>query len=109
LNPAAVTSKANSRPGSQVSTTMSVVHDFFWWALVPRKCAPAAGPVAPLAQVPPVFSGDHSPIRGMSLTRLQIRSGGAAISLDSDTVSPMVTPLLVLATSRSGAAAAAGA
>jgi hypothetical protein len=49
--------------------------------------------VAPFDHVPPRFSGDHSPIRGRSVTIPQTRSGGAETSLETDTRSGMVALL----------------
>jgi hypothetical protein len=48
--------------------------------LLPLNRAPSAGPLAPFTHFPPVFSGDHSPMRDNSLTSANTRSAGAAIS-----------------------------
>ncbi len=75
--PAALTSNANSLPGSAVVTTASVDHFFLPLALVPLNFAPTAGPVAPFTHLPPVFSGENSPIRGRSLINAYTCSGDA--------------------------------
>jgi hypothetical protein len=54
-------------------------------ALVPRNFAPTCGFVAPSSQRALVVSGDHSPIRVMSLIIDITSSGGAAMSCGTDT------------------------
>ena len=74
-----VTSKANDVGESQLTTLHDVFHDFLPLRFSPTKLAPRAGPVAPLAHLPPVFSGDHLPMFGRSLIKLNSTSGDAAI------------------------------
>jgi hypothetical protein len=76
--PAALTSKANSPPGTQRVMVERVDHRRRPLLLRPRKPAPTAGPLAPPDQVPPVASGLNAPIPGRSLTSAHTRSGGAA-------------------------------
>ena len=75
--------------GSKTVTSTDVDHDRRPLRFLPVKRAPTAGPVAPLLQCPPWFSGDHDPIDGRSVTIAHTFSAGAAISRVTDTVSAM--------------------
>src|SRR5262245_34015467 len=66
--PSAFDSNVNDWPGVASTTVQSVDHERLPRAFLPLKCAPTAGPVAPLTHAPPWFSGDHSPMRVTSET-----------------------------------------
>ena len=70
---------------SKAFTFTDVDHDLLPFWLRPLNTAPTAGPFAPLVHVPPWFSGDHSPIRGRSVTISNTLSGGAAMSRVTET------------------------
>ena len=76
----AVTLNAKRAPRSHSVISQSVLHDFLPRAFLPLNRAPTAGAVAPLTHSPPVASGDHSPMRVMSLIMSQTFSAGAAMS-----------------------------
>src|SRR4051794_29592669 len=85
-SPTELTSKTKDRPGEHSVTVAFVLQCLFPLALVPLNEAPTAGPDAPLTQVPPVASGDHSPMRGRSATSDQTTSAGASMSRDTEKV-----------------------
>lgn len=74
------TTKANTAPGCAAVTT-AVVFQTTLRRLRPVKRAPTAGPVTPSSHCPPSFSGLHSPIRPMSVTRSYTAVAGAMIRL----------------------------
>ena len=59
---------AKATPGSASTTSLTVDQRRHPRWLRPLKRAPTAGPVAPLSQRAPTFSGLHSPMRVTSLT-----------------------------------------
>ena len=63
--------------------TAVVAQCFVPWLLVPWNSAPTSGPVASCSHIPPVFSGDSSPMRGRSLTMSYSASGEAAMTRDT--------------------------
>jgi hypothetical protein len=83
--PNAVTRNENRRPGSASTTFATVFHDLPPCRFEPRNAAPGAGPVAPLIQAPPSFSGDHSAMRGRSDTISHTASAEAATTRLTDT------------------------
>ena len=77
--------KANSRPAS-ATVTVGVLNQAgprlpLFLAL---KRAPVTGPTAPLVQVHSIHSGLHSLMRVMSETSAYTSSGGAAISIETE-------------------------
>ena len=78
-------SNANLFGASNSVIVTGAFHDFPSQLFLPLNFAPSAGPVAPLIQSPPSFSGDHRPIEGRSVTRSHTCSGVAAISFETVT------------------------
>ena len=85
LFPKTISPKENFFGASHTLTLTFVPQAFLPFLFRPLKIAPTAGPVAPLAHLPPWFSGDHSPMRGKSVTSAHTLSGDAENSRVTET------------------------
>ena len=101
-SPAAVTSKANSRPGSDPTTRQDVCHWRDPNRFLPRKRAPTTGPRCSPTHSQPVVSGENSPIRSTSETSAHTVAGAAATWRSTVTVVPIGPTLPVVSPNGTG-------